>query len=103
MTATILDGKTIANQIRQEIKVEVSDFVASTGVVPCLAAILVGDDSASLRPKQRDRMRESGDHERAPSLARGNVDGRVAGIASDAECERYDSWYSGAIAATKTY
>lgn len=47
MTATILDGKTIANQIRQEIKVEVSDFVASTGVVPCLAAILVGDDSAS--------------------------------------------------------
>lgn len=47
MNATILDGKTIANQIRQEIKLEVADFVASKGVVPCLAAILVGDDPAS--------------------------------------------------------
>ena len=47
MNATILDGKTIANQIRQEIKLEVTDLVASRGVVPCLAAILVGDDPAS--------------------------------------------------------
>lgn len=47
MTARVLDGKTIALEIRKEIESEVSDFVSKTGVVPCLAAILVGDDPAS--------------------------------------------------------
>ena len=47
MTARVLDGKTIALEIRKEIQREVSDFIAKTGVVPCLAAILVGDDPAS--------------------------------------------------------
>lgn len=47
MTARVLDGKTIALEIRKEIQSEVSDLVAKTGVVPCLAAILVGDDPAS--------------------------------------------------------
>ncbi len=47
MTARILDGKSIALQIRNEIAIEVSALVKQRGIQPCLAAILVGDDPAS--------------------------------------------------------
>ncbi len=47
MTARNLDGKAIALQIRKEIQSEVSQFIEQTGVVPCLAAVLVGEDPAS--------------------------------------------------------
>jgi methylenetetrahydrofolate dehydrogenase (NADP+)/methenyltetrahydrofolate cyclohydrolase len=56
MTATILDGKKIAQQIRAELTEEVIDFIQNNGVVPCLAAILVGEDPASevyVRNKRR--------------------------------------------------
>ncbi len=47
MTARILDGKSIAFQIRKEIAIEVSALFQQRGIQPCLAAILVGDDPAS--------------------------------------------------------
>jgi methylenetetrahydrofolate dehydrogenase (NADP+) / methenyltetrahydrofolate cyclohydrolase len=47
MTARVLDGKAIALQIRQEIALEVAAFLQETGIQPCLAAVLVGDDPAS--------------------------------------------------------
>ena len=47
MTARILDGKSIAFQIRKEIAIEVSALFEQRGIQPCLAAILVGDDPAS--------------------------------------------------------
>jgi len=47
VTATILDGKALAAEIRAEIGQQVAEFRAATGVVPCLAAVLVGDDPAS--------------------------------------------------------
>jgi len=47
MPATILDGKKLAQQIRAELAEEVVEFIQNNGVVPCLAAILVGDDPAS--------------------------------------------------------
>ena len=47
MTAAILDGKALSKQIRAEIAEEVAQFVESSGVTPCLAAVLVGDDPAS--------------------------------------------------------
>ena len=56
MTATILDGKTLSEEIRAEIAVETADFKHRTGVTPCLAAVLVGDDPASqvyVRNKQK--------------------------------------------------
>ncbi len=56
MTATILDGKAIAKEIRDELAAEVQAWTAESGVVPCLAAVLVGDDPASevyVRSKQR--------------------------------------------------
>ena len=43
----ILDGKTIAEEIRREIAAEAATLKAERGIVPCLAALLVGDDPAS--------------------------------------------------------
>ena len=56
MTAAILNGKTLSEQIRAEIALEVAEFVKTTGVTPCLAAVLVGDDPGSqvyVRNKQK--------------------------------------------------
>jgi methylenetetrahydrofolate dehydrogenase (NADP+) / methenyltetrahydrofolate cyclohydrolase len=47
MAATILDGKATAAVIRQEIAKEVHQWVAGGGPMPCLTAVLVGDDPAS--------------------------------------------------------
>lgn len=56
MTATILDGKALAGQIRAEIGEKVARFTAASGTTPCLAAVLVGQDPASqvyVRNKQK--------------------------------------------------
>ena len=46
MTATIIDGKATAATIREELKLDV-EALKSKGVIPGLAAVLVGDDPAS--------------------------------------------------------
>ena len=56
MTARVLDGRAIAQEIQAEIADQVAEFATSSGIVPCLAAVLVGDDPASqvyVRNKQR--------------------------------------------------
>jgi methylenetetrahydrofolate dehydrogenase (NADP+) / methenyltetrahydrofolate cyclohydrolase len=56
VTATILDGKTLSEQLRAEIAQETAIFSARTGVTPCLAAVLVGENPASqvyVRNKQK--------------------------------------------------
>lgn len=47
MSARILDGKALAAVLREEIAVAVAEMKASTGRVPGLAVVLVGDDPAS--------------------------------------------------------
>jgi methylenetetrahydrofolate dehydrogenase (NADP+) / methenyltetrahydrofolate cyclohydrolase len=57
MPAQLLDGNALARQIRRELTVEVADFIENNGVVPTLAAVLVGGDPASqvyVRNKRRD-------------------------------------------------
>ena len=44
---TLIDGKAISEQIKQEIAAEVADIVAHGGKRPHLAAILVGHDGGS--------------------------------------------------------
>lgn len=56
MTATILDGKALAERIRADLTAEVAEFIHNNGITPCLAAVLVGDDPASevyVRNKRR--------------------------------------------------
>jgi methylenetetrahydrofolate dehydrogenase (NADP+)/methenyltetrahydrofolate cyclohydrolase len=47
MPAQILDGKALAAQIQDEIRDRVAEFIQEDGVVPCLAAVLVGENPAS--------------------------------------------------------
>ena len=47
MKAKIIDGKKIAQEIKDEVKVEVERMVASGRRPPHLTAIQVGDDPAS--------------------------------------------------------
>jgi methylenetetrahydrofolate dehydrogenase (NADP+)/methenyltetrahydrofolate cyclohydrolase len=47
MTARVIDGKQIAEQTRAEAAEGAQKLAAATGVVPHLAAVLVGDDPAS--------------------------------------------------------
>lgn len=47
MPAQLIDGKGLAQSIREDLARDVHDFRQRTGVIPGLAVILVGDDPAS--------------------------------------------------------
>jgi methylenetetrahydrofolate dehydrogenase (NADP+)/methenyltetrahydrofolate cyclohydrolase len=47
MTATLIDGKAIAQQVRAEVREQIDAWVAGGGRRPGLATVLVGDDPAS--------------------------------------------------------
>ena len=47
MTARILDGKSLATELRAEIAADVAALTHQTGIVPGLGVVLVGDDPAS--------------------------------------------------------
>jgi methylenetetrahydrofolate dehydrogenase (NADP+)/methenyltetrahydrofolate cyclohydrolase len=47
VSATLIDGKAVAAQLRAKLAEEVSEFVARHGRPPGLATVLVGDDPAS--------------------------------------------------------
>ena len=47
MTARIISGTDIAQQIREELKVEIDLLKSRHGIVPGLATVIVGDDPAS--------------------------------------------------------
>jgi methylenetetrahydrofolate dehydrogenase (NADP+)/methenyltetrahydrofolate cyclohydrolase len=47
MSATIIDGKIIAADLRAAVKAETQRFHAAHGIVPGLAVVLIGDDPAS--------------------------------------------------------
>ena len=48
MTAKIISGKDVAQQIREELKKEVAEMKEKHNVVPGLVTILVGEDPASV-------------------------------------------------------
>ena len=47
MTATIIDGKQISQEVRDRVAKEVAQFVGEGAKVPTLATVLIGDDPAS--------------------------------------------------------
>lgn len=56
MTAKIIDGSVVSQQIRTELATQVAEFREKTGIIPHLAAVLVGEDPASavyVRNKQK--------------------------------------------------
>ncbi len=60
MPARIIDGKRIAESVKSEVAAEVVSLTKATGIVPKLAAVLVGEDPAShvyVRNKERACMK----------------------------------------------
>ena len=56
----ILDGKALSKRIKAELTEQTATFTADTGVTPCLATVLVGEDPASavyVRSKRRSCAR----------------------------------------------
>ena len=47
VSAQILDGKALAQQIQKELAEQIVEFLEEDGLAPTLAAVLVGDDPAS--------------------------------------------------------
>jgi len=47
VTATVLDGQVLARRIQAELTPRVAEFSRQTGIRPCLAAVLVGEDAGS--------------------------------------------------------
>ena len=95
MTATLLDGKSVAEEIRNELGARVARVREKLGRPPTLAIVLVGDDPASqvyVRSKLKTAEETGMDvrHERLPATAtlaatldlvrRFNADAAVDGI-----------------------
>jgi methylenetetrahydrofolate dehydrogenase (NADP+) / methenyltetrahydrofolate cyclohydrolase len=49
MSATILDGRALANTLRGELRADIERFIATAGVAPALAVVQVAGDPASER------------------------------------------------------
>ena len=94
MTARILDGRAVAAQIRSEVTERVR-ALADKGIVPGLAAVLVGEDQASriyvgqkhkacadvgIRSEQIDLPAYVTEHELLATIRRLNRDPEIHGI-----------------------
>jgi methylenetetrahydrofolate dehydrogenase (NADP+)/methenyltetrahydrofolate cyclohydrolase len=95
MTATLIDGKAVAQQVRTEVREEIATWIAGGGRRPGLATVLVGDDPASavyVGGKQKacsevgiegfahDLPADSTQEQVVELLAQLNADERVSGI-----------------------
>jgi methylenetetrahydrofolate dehydrogenase (NADP+)/methenyltetrahydrofolate cyclohydrolase len=89
MTARILDGKTVAGQVKQEVAAEVAEL----GYRPGLATVLVGDDPAShtyVRGKRSDAEQvgmRSIHHELSASTPQAELLGLIASLNADDEVD----------------
>ncbi|MEE8126815.1 MAG: bifunctional methylenetetrahydrofolate dehydrogenase/methenyltetrahydrofolate cyclohydrolase FolD [Nitrospirales bacterium] len=95
MSAQVIDGKALALTIRQDIAEEVQILKNDTGIIPGLAAVLVGDDPASavyvknkklacekagLYPKEYPLPASTTQEDLLRLIQQLNVDSRIHGI-----------------------
>ncbi len=95
MAARLIDGKTLAQQVRERLAKESAELLGRTGIKPGLATILVGDDPAShLYVKNKQKASEAAgiyidDHKLPASttqaellalIGKMNVDPKIHGI-----------------------
>lgn len=90
MSATIIDGKAIAAELRRQVAQGVQELVASGGPTPGLATVLVGENPASetyVRMKRKACAElgiESFGHELSADASQKQVEGLVAELNQDA-------------------
>ena len=91
MTARILDGKATAEQIQHELAARVAESIKEDGITPTLAAVLVGENSASevyVRNKRRSCERigmESQLHRLPSSVSEDDLLSLIAKLNKDEE------------------
>ncbi len=91
MSATVISGKEIAAQIREEIRVRVEGLKEERELVPGLATVLVGDDPAShvYVGMKNKAAKELGIHSRQITLpddtSQEELLGLIAGLNADSE------------------
>ena len=81
MSATIIDGKAFAAEVRGRVAEQVARLTAETGITPGLAVVLVGEDPASqvyVRAKGKQTV-EVGMHSFEHKLPAETSRGRAAG------------------------
>lgn len=89
MSAMIIDGKVISQQVKDEVKVGVEKMKAEHGYTPGLATVLVGEDPASatyVRSKQRTCEKlgiHSVGHTLPADASQADVEGLVAKLNAD--------------------
>jgi methylenetetrahydrofolate dehydrogenase (NADP+)/methenyltetrahydrofolate cyclohydrolase len=82
MTARIIDGKAIAQKVRDEVKAEVARFASAHGRPPGLDVVLVGEDPASVvytRNKEK-ASNEAGMRGRLHRLPEGTSEAEVTAL-----------------------
>jgi methylenetetrahydrofolate dehydrogenase (NADP+) / methenyltetrahydrofolate cyclohydrolase len=90
MTATLIDGKAIAEELRKEVARQVEKLVASGGPRPGLATVLVGDNPAShtyVKGKRKacaEAGIESFGHELPATASQAEVEALVQRLNADA-------------------
>jgi methylenetetrahydrofolate dehydrogenase (NADP+)/methenyltetrahydrofolate cyclohydrolase len=86
----ILDGKALARRIQGELKAETAAFVQQTGVRPCLATVLVGEDPASAVyvGRKRKACERIGYESRHHQLAAGTSPDRLLGLIDELNADR---------------
>lgn len=105
MAAKIIDGKTIAQQVRSEVAQKVQARIAAGLRAPGLAVVLVGSNPASqiYVASKRKACEEVGF--RLPLLRppRNHQRSGAAGAYRYAECRQHHRWHSGSTAVTGGY
>ena len=89
MSATIIDGREIARQVREQVARDVADIVATGARPPGLATVLVGDDPASAvyvggkQKASREVGIEAIDHRPAADASQEEVAGLIGQLNAD--------------------
>ena len=89
VTATIIDGKAIANRLKETLKGEVA-ALTEAGEKPGLAVVLVGIDPASqvyVRNKEKS-CEELGIHSQVYRLPEETTEDKLLDLIRRAECQR---------------
>jgi methylenetetrahydrofolate dehydrogenase (NADP+)/methenyltetrahydrofolate cyclohydrolase len=93
MSATVIDGKAVAQTVRERVAAEISELAQQLGRPPGLATVLVGDDPASAIyvRRKREACEEVGirsfHHEPDGSIAQQELLALVRGLNDDAEVD----------------
>ena len=90
MSATIIDGKTIAEEVKSDVAAKVAQL-KSKGVTPCLAVILVGENPASVSyvTGKRKALEEAGMMDKSVVLPENTTEEEVLDLIAKLNSDKF--------------